>query len=105
MQPITVNGREYAWGNVNVVLPGRTVPVDGVTEISYEEKNDQKVVHGRGFKPRSIQPGKLEYTGSVSILQSEFEGFVKGIGGSPSSIRDAVITVSYGDAATTPIIT
>lgn len=103
-----VNGNEYAYGQVNVVLPGRTVPVEGVTEISYGMKQDKKGIYARGFKPHAIGKGNKEVTGNVKILQSEFEAMQLGIGGVFVNLLDlagAIITVSYGDTGDVRIVT
>src|SRR4051812_13169510 len=92
-----VNGSEYAWGDVQVVLPGKNIPIDGITAFEYGAKQDKPNIYGRGFKPVARGRGKIEFSGKVTILQSEFEALVKAITGKrdPLALPMFPITVSY----------
>lgn len=92
-----VNGVEYSWGDIQIMLPGSNIPVEGVTGIEYTEKQEKAAIHARGFKPHKIGRGKKEYSGSVSILQSEFEGMIQSLppGKSLTDLAPSVITISY----------
>jgi len=92
-----INGNEYAWGDVQVVLPGKNIPIDGIAGFEYGGKQDKPNIYGRGFKPVSRGRGKIEYSGKITILQSEFEELVKAITGKkdPLFLPPFPITVSY----------
>jgi len=92
-----INGYEYSWGDIQVVLPGKTIPVDGITAIEYSSKQDKPNIYARGFKPVARGRSKIEFSGKVTILQGEFEAMVKAITGKsdPLALPMFPITVSY----------
>lgn len=63
------NSREYAWVDVNVVMLGREVV--GLRGIEYKSKRQKEALFASGRKARSIQKGKKEYEGTITLLQSE----------------------------------
>jgi hypothetical protein len=92
-----INGNEYSWEDINVILPGSLVPADGVTAIEYSEKKDHQNIYGRGAKPVAAGRGKVEFSGSITLLQSTVEAMQKGLpkGKSITSIAPFDITVGY----------
>ena len=66
---IRINNKEYAWGDITVVVFGR--PLVGITGIEYKPKKAKEVKHGWGRNPKSIQHGKREYEGTLTLMQSE----------------------------------
>lgn len=64
-----INNKEYAWGDVTVVLFGR--PVVGLTGIEYKAKKGKEAKRGWGRNPKSIQHGSREYEGTITLMQSE----------------------------------
>jgi len=62
-------GNEYAWKDVIVTLLGR--PVTGIRGIEYKTKQQTEALFAAGTKARSIQKGKIEIAGTITILQSE----------------------------------
>jgi len=46
---MAINGQEYAWEDVQIVMLGR--PVIGVVEISYKTMREKKNIMGRGSRP------------------------------------------------------
>ena len=66
---VRINNKEHAWGDITVVVFGR--PLIGITGIEYKAKKAKEVKHGRGRNPKSIQHGKREYEGTLTIMQSE----------------------------------
>lgn len=66
---IHINNKEYAWGDITVVVFGR--PLVGITGIEYKSKKAKDVKHGWGRNPKSIQHGKREYEGTLTLMQSE----------------------------------
>lgn len=63
------NLKEYTWGDVNVVLLGRTVT--GLRGIEYKVKHQIEALFASGRKGRGHQRGKKEYEGTITLLQSE----------------------------------
>jgi hypothetical protein len=92
-----INGNEYAWEDIKVVLPGSTRPLDGVVAIEYSEKKDHINIYGRGDKPVAMGRGKREYSGSITLLQSEVEALQRTLpkGRSITDIPAFSIPVSY----------
>lgn len=64
-----INGNEYVWGDLKVVLLGREVT--GLRGIEYKVKRQKEVLYASGIKGRSVQKGKKEYEGTITLLQSE----------------------------------
>ena len=63
------NSKEYAWKDLVVTLLGR--PVGGIRGIEYKVKHQKEALFAAGRKPRSIQHGKKEVEGTITLLQSE----------------------------------
>lgn len=95
-----INGNEYAWEDVQVIIPGKIQPIDGVAAIEYEESKDHTEVHGRGSKPVALGRGKTTFSGSMTLLQSEFEALQQSVpkGKSVTQIPAFNITVAYAPA-------
>lgn len=68
---ITINNREYAWGDITVTLFGQ--PVAGLRGISYKTSKEKTELYAAGRNPRSIQHGKRKYDGTITITQSELQ--------------------------------
>lgn len=64
-----INNKEYAWGDIAVTLWGR--PVLGITGIEYSTKQTKEARFGMGRQAKSIQHGKCEHEGTLTIMQSE----------------------------------
>ena len=90
-----INGNEYAWEDIQVVLFGRVV--EGITAIEYSMKKEHTNIYGRGSKPIAMGRGKNEPTGSITLLQSEVEAIQAGLpkGMSLVDIPAFNIPVSY----------
>lgn len=65
----TFNSYEYAWKDLTVAILGRQV--GGIRGVEYATKHQKEVLFGAGQKGRSIQRGKKEYSGTITLLQSE----------------------------------
>lgn len=63
------NSKEYSWVNVSVVLFGQ--PVIGCRGIEYKPKMAKEAMYAMGKRAYSIQRGKREYEGTLTITQSE----------------------------------
>lgn len=92
-----INGNEYAWEDIAVILPGSAAPQDGVTAIEYETKKDHTNIYARGDKPVAMGRGKKEYNGSCTLLQSTVEALQVGLipGKDLTNIAPFTITVAY----------
>ena len=66
-----INGRQYEFADISLVLGGRDGR--GLRGIKYSEKQEKEVLYGKGNKPLSVQKGNFSYEGEISLTQSELE--------------------------------
>ena len=66
-----INGRQYEWADVSLILGGRDVV--GLRGIKYKESQEKELLYGKGNMPLSVQKGNKAYEGEVTILQSDLE--------------------------------
>lgn len=92
-----VIGKEYSWARVQAILPGKTIPVQGITEFTYSEKQDKEFIHAAGNLPVALGEGKRSFSGKIKILQSEFEAMVRAIAGNeaPTQLQPFNLTFAY----------
>lgn len=69
-----INGINYSWSNVSLVLFG--VPVIGITKISYKRKQKKDNNYGAGAQPVSRGYGNYEYEGSIEIYTDEWKRII-----------------------------
>ena len=66
-----INGREYEFADISIVLANRDVI--GLKSIEYKESQEKEPLYGKGNKPISIQKGNFAYEGSIGLTQSEVD--------------------------------
>ena len=90
-----INGQEYAWEDIEVVVAGRLVV--GIQAISYTSRKVHENVYGRGAKPVAITRGKEEFEGSITLLQSEVEALQSALekGKNLTNIAPFNVSVAY----------
>ncbi len=66
-----MNTREYEWADITVVLAGR--PITGLRGVKYSSKQEKEALFAKGNKPHGIQHGNIEYSGEITLTQSEYE--------------------------------
>ena len=89
-----VNGRTYSWSDITVNILGN--PVSGITSVTYEEKQEMENVYGAGDMPVARGYGKVEVTGSVSLLVDEVEALMANApSGRLQEIPEFDIVVAY----------
>lgn len=79
----------------------------GITDIEYNATKEMEYIYGAGDTPQYIAEGKKSFSGSIDLLQNEYEALVeeaKKRGGNDITDLEVSITVSYlpslpGDAA------
>lgn len=69
-----INGTNYAWANVALILFG--VPVVGITKIEYKKKANKANNYGAGQEPVSRGYGNNEYEASIEIYQDEWRKII-----------------------------
>ncbi len=94
-----INGNEYAWEDIQVNILGRLV--EGITAVEYSTKRQHDNIYGRGNKPRAMGRGKKEFSGSITLLQSEVEAIQAALpkGKDLTDIAAFPIVVSYAPEA------
>lgn len=98
--PVTpiVNGVNYSWANVKLVLFG--VPVVGITEISYSRKQKKENNYGAGVDPISRGYGNIENEGSISLYRDEWQKIIDAAPNKdPLSIQPFDIQVLFGGSS------
>ena len=101
-----VNSREYEWSDVSVVMAGRNIT--GLRGVKYSSKQEKELLYAKGNKPHTIQRGNKNYSGEITLLQSEYEALKAAAKGDVLDITfDMVVAVgnpSKGDVITTEIL-
>jgi hypothetical protein len=69
-----INGINYSWANVSLVLFG--VPVVGITKIDYKRKQKKENNYGFGSQPVSRGYGAYEYEGSIELYLDEWKRII-----------------------------
>lgn len=93
-----INGREYAWEDITVVVEGYSFPLDGVMDIKYGSAREFNELYGRGKDPHKMQPGKKSYKASIKVWQSVLEGLQRSLANRFDDITDLppmLISIAY----------
>lgn len=101
---VDINGREYEWGDLSLILGGRDLA--RFRGVKYDPNEiEREGVYAKGSKPHAIQSGNEMFTGEFKMLQSEYEKLVAAGGGTIKSLTlDAIVCYgnpSKGDAMIT----
>lgn len=70
-----INGINYSWANISLVLFG--VPVVGITKIDYKRKQKKENNYGAGPYPVSRGYGNYEYEGAIELYTDEWKNIIK----------------------------
>jgi hypothetical protein len=71
-----INGINYAWANVSVILFGQ--PIIGIVAIEYKRKQKKTNNYGAGVEPVSRGLGMKEYEGSIEIYTDVWKAIIAG---------------------------
>ena len=96
-----MNTREYEWSDVTVVVAGRDVT--GIRGVSYNSDQEKEALYAKGNKPHGIQRGNKSYSGSIRLLQSEYDALNAAAGGDALNVSFNII-VSYGNPSKGDVI-
>lgn len=100
MTPL-INGINYSWANITVVIFG--VPVVGITKVSYKRKQKKEDNYGAGSQPVSRGYGNYEYEGSIELYTDEWRRIIANAPGrDPMQIPPFDIQIIYAGAKLTP---
>jgi len=94
MSKILINGQAYSWSQIKINILGRQV--NGVTKISYSDKEEMQNNYGAGNRPVSRSYGKIECEAAVELYMEEIEALQKATAtGRLQDIPEFDIVVSY----------
>lgn len=71
-----INGVNYSWGDVEVIIFGNT-PLVGITSIEYDEEQEMENNYGAGNFPIGQGFGQFKYTGSIELYKEEIEQIIQ----------------------------
>ena len=91
---VLVNGVNYSWANVKLILFG--IPVVGITKISYTRKQVKDNNYGYGSEPVSRGYGRIEYEASIELYRDEWVRIIAAAGGDVLNIGMFDIQVLFG---------
>ena len=83
------------------MLAGRNVT--GIRGVSYNSDQEKEALYAKGNKPHGIQRGNKSYTGSIRLLQSEYDALNAAAGGDALNVSFNII-VSYGNPSMGDVI-
>lgn len=66
---IRINGKEYDWGTIKIIMWGR--PVVGATGVDYKLAKAKEALYAAGRYAKGIQHGQRAASGTLTLLQSE----------------------------------
>lgn len=93
--PTLINGINYSWSNISVVLFG--TPVVGIVSITYIRKQKKENNYGSGAQPVSRGYGNYEYEGSIELYMDTWKSIIASSPGrDPLRIAPFNIPVTYG---------
>lgn len=96
-----INGTNYSWNSVKVVLFG--VPVVGITKLDYKAKQVKENNYGMGSEPVSRGIGNKEYEGSIELYVDELKRIIDASPDrDPLAIPPFDIQVIYGGTRVLP---
>ena len=97
-----INGTNYSWANVTLVLFG--VPVTGVTDISYSKKQKKENNYGAGAEPVSRGYGNVEYDASITFYADTWHKIIAASPDrDPTKITPFDIQVTFGGSRVTAV--
>lgn len=97
---------EFAFTDISIVMAGRIVT--GVKEVEYGLTREVSQIFTNGIKAHSKIKKHKEYTGSITLLQSEFEALTdaaKTAGGDDVTDISFDLVVTYAKSITDRIVT
>ena len=87
---------QFAWKHIHIMILGR--PITGVTDIEYTAERNIEEIFGAGDTPQFLGEGNKTYSGTVELLQNEYEALVeeaKKQGGNSVVDLEVDIVVNY----------
>jgi hypothetical protein len=101
-----INGNEFAWEDIKIVIPGKATPINGAVEINYNYKKDHVNIKGAGAKTVGLGRGTEDCEGDLTLLQSEVEGLMASLpkGKNLTHLPAFTITVAYAPVGAKAVV-
>lgn len=95
-----INGNEYASEDLQIIIPGKATPITGITDIKYKFKKEHTNIKTLSSKTTALGRGMEDTEGSITLLQSEVEGWLATLpkGKNLCHATPFTITVAYAPA-------
>ncbi|MDD4141588.1 MAG: hypothetical protein PHR20_02180 [Bacteroidales bacterium] len=71
-----INGEEYSWGDIQVLLAGPT-PITGITGIEYSDEQEVVDNYGAGRYAVSRSKGRISCAAKITLYASEVNALAK----------------------------
>ena len=71
----TFDSKEYTFADINLMLGGQMMV--NITSVEYKETAKKNAIYGKSVYPVAIQRGQRSYSGTLKMLQSEYETLVR----------------------------
>lgn len=95
-----INGINYSWANVTLILFG--TPVTGIVAIDYNRKQKKENNYGAGVNPVSRGYGNEEYEGSIEVYLDTWKAIIAASPErNPMKITPFDIPVTFGGVGVT----
>jgi hypothetical protein len=75
MQPVLINGVNYAWSNITWMW--YSLPLIGIKSISYEAMQKTELNYGAGVMPISEAVGNYEFKGEIEVYADEWNKIIQ----------------------------
>jgi hypothetical protein len=69
------NSREFEYADVKVSIFGQSL--DGLRGLTYKKAQPKEEVYGQGNAPKTFTRGNKKYSGTLSILKSDYDKLTK----------------------------
>lgn len=70
---LKINGKTYAWADVDIKLPGLTIELQ---EIDYGDELEKELAYGKGQRPRGYGEGNYKSEGKMVLLREDYEALL-----------------------------
>ncbi len=89
-----INGTAYSWADVTVNILNKQIA--GITAVSYEDKQAMEDFYGAGNRPVLRGFGKIECTGSITLMNEELEVLMEAApNGRIQEIEEFDVVIAY----------
>lgn len=93
-----INGQEYAWEDIQIVVEGKNQPLTNVLAVEYTNKRKHENLMGAGSEPVGMGRGNKEYEASITMRLGEILALQKAWGGDITK-KVFTVTVAYASEA------